>query len=267
MRLVGRLSNFLFLDSRNKHIICSSMTQVSPSAKPSSSSSSSPDCVRAFDSISLPSVKLNAHGNQGPNERFKEEEPIFYEARSTPAQDTDFVIAKVESPTKESDQPTSQSEIKAMSQVTTPLKDSNDEEFPIHVVRDQLLKLQITVGQLSALFLEHVPMDPIARDTKSTDQQQADEKRTLALRQSISSQAVLDITSSMSQLLSTLIATASLLSIDLRVAIVQKMELNGRKYPVELCKVSYGIVGTTWKCVGHGDSLNSNVLTITGQGW
>lgn len=96
-------------------------------------------------------------------------------------------------------------------------------DYPMHEIRSSIFQLSVLAGHLSALFLRLVPLDPIHDEGVPPS-------TILALSSS-------DIASGMTTLLSALLDTSGLLSIDLRLAILSKMELNRRKYPAELCRV------------------------------
>ena len=86
----------------------------------------------------------------------------------------------------------------------------------IPAVRNLIFQLSAVTGSLSSLFLRAAPPD-------------VDE---------IESMASAAIATAMAQLLNTLLELSCSLSINLHTACCKKIELNGRKYPVELCKVS-----------------------------
>jgi hypothetical protein len=88
----------------------------------------------------------------------------------------------------------------------------------VHEVRSLILKLSVLVGNLSSVFLRLVPLD--------------------SNHTSITTNMPMEIATAMGQVLSCLVETAQSLSIDLEHVILNKMELNEKKYPVELCQVS-----------------------------
>jgi hypothetical protein len=82
--------------------------------------------------------------------------------------------------------------------------------------RNHILQLSARVGQLASVVLRDMPLD---KDSTSHHQ------------------VSLEIRAVLMDLWNDLQATAQSLELDLQVVIVKKMELNRRKYPVELCKV------------------------------
>jgi len=104
--------------------------------------------------------------------------------------------------------------------------------FPVHEIRNKLLLLSELTGNLSRLFRKLVPMDdpPASADAPVAGTDVAS-----------SSSREPEIEIAMSKLLSGLVATACLCSVNLGSAIMRKMELNRRKYPVAICKVGGSI--------------------------
>jgi hypothetical protein len=100
------------------------------------------------------------------------------------------------------------------------------DHYPVNLIRNDIFHLSVLVGKLSACFLEKVPMD-------STNDIVSEETRRI-----ISS--CTELSTLTSQLLSGLETTASRLSLNLPTCIWKKMELNRKKYPVELCKGKAG---------------------------
>lgn len=84
----------------------------------------------------------------------------------------------------------------------------------IPAVRSLIFRLSAVTGSLSSLFLSSVPLD-------GTDQFTANAA----------------IAATMAHLLKALTELSCSLSINLHSACCKKIDLNGRKYPVELCKV------------------------------
>lgn len=91
--------------------------------------------------------------------------------------------------------------------------------YPVQEFRSQIFRLSACVGNLSTLFLEEVPLDSLNPNEPNAPVSSKSIQRTVT------------------ELLSRLIAAAEMLSLNLQTAIVKKMELNRRKYPVELCRV------------------------------
>jgi hypothetical protein len=90
----------------------------------------------------------------------------------------------------------------------------------VHETRSLILRLSVLVGNLCSLFLQSIPLDGVSVSTGA---------QTL--------QGTPGIQMKMAELLSGLMSTAASVSINLETAILKKMELNGKKYPVHLCKV------------------------------
>ena len=83
-----------------------------------------------------------------------------------------------------------------------------------YVIRNLVLRLTVVMGTLSSLFLTMMPSDDSDFFECNTQ-----------------------ITSNMTNLLRTLINLSSTLTINLYKACSKKIDLNCRKYPVDLCKV------------------------------
>lgn len=96
--------------------------------------------------------------------------------------------------------------------------------YPVEHVRSHIMQLSVLVGKLSAAFLEHVPMDPTNDDGGILEES----------RKSIPQCS--DLSQYASELIVCLEKTADELSLNVPTCISKKMELNRRKYPVELCK-------------------------------
>jgi hypothetical protein len=94
------------------------------------------------------------------------------------------------------------------------------ELLSVHETRSLILRLSVLVGNLCSLFLQSIPLDGASVSTGA---------QTL--------QSTPGIQMCMAELLSGLMSTAASVSINLETAILKKMELNGKKYPVHLCKV------------------------------
>jgi hypothetical protein len=90
----------------------------------------------------------------------------------------------------------------------------------IHETRSLILRISVLVGNLCALFLQSVPLDGGSVATGAQTLQNTP-----------------GIQICMAELLSGIMVTAASLSINIETAILKKMELNGKKYPVHLCKV------------------------------
>jgi hypothetical protein len=99
------------------------------------------------------------------------------------------------------------------------------ELLSVHETRSLILRLSVLVGNLCSLFLHSIPLDGVSLSNGAVAQ-------TL--------QGTPGIQICMAELLSGLMSTAASVSINLETAILKKMELNGKKYPVHLCKVRQG---------------------------
>ena len=111
---------------------------------------------------------------------------------------------------------------------------------PIPLVRSHILRLSALVGQLAAIVLQHLPLDggnptqhqggaPLADGCAARD----DPCGSLFS----SAEAKVTMAAAVSDVWLALAATSALLSLRLPRSILAKMELNRRKYPVELCRV------------------------------
>jgi len=106
------------------------------------------------------------------------------------------------------------------SSVSTGSEHDKTEKLPLNETRNLILHLSAIVGNICSLLLQSAPMD---YNDASLDVQFV---------------AAPEIKIYMNELLFGLIDTASSLSINLETAIWKKMELNRRKYPENLCKVT-----------------------------
>jgi dCTP diphosphatase len=99
---------------------------------------------------------------------------------------------------------------------------SEETLYPLHSVRSKILALSATVGRLCSLLLSDAPLDAPTALSEAPD--------------FVSS----EIKTCMGNVLVGLLQTAECLSLSLHTAILTKMELNRRKYPVHLCKGKAG---------------------------
>lgn len=121
-------------------------------------------------------------------------------------------------------------------------KDPNSESsppLPIPLIRTHILGLSALVGQLSSLVLQHFPLDQRPPTPACSDAAPA----AAALGTATTDNTFLEVSSpllhsTVSQIWSTLWATATLSSLHLPTCILQKMELNRLKYPAHLVRVS-----------------------------
>jgi len=95
-------------------------------------------------------------------------------------------------------------------------------QAPMKDIRNLIFQLCALTGSLSTLFWQKMPLDQHHEPNNS------------------STTAPEEAVTVMVQLLQQLMELSTALSIDLGKACLTKIELNNRKYPVELCKVSVG---------------------------
>ena len=100
--------------------------------------------------------------------------------------------------------------------------------IPLATTRTLLFQLIVLVGNLSSSFLQHMPLDGDTNYSSNHSQP--------IMRQ---------ILNHLQQL------TQTLSPLDLETIIYNKMELNARKYPVELCRVRMHSSGTELFCFSH----------------
>ena len=96
--------------------------------------------------------------------------------------------------------------------------------------RDTIFQLGSIVGQMCSIFL-NVPHDSI----ECTERPSLNDDP-FWLEESIGKD---EVATQLGKVFIQLFATASVCGIDLCTSILKKVELNGRKYPVELCKVCF----------------------------
>jgi len=95
--------------------------------------------------------------------------------------------------------------------------------LPPYNARSHVLQIGALTGQLCSTILTHAPLDNHSNHFWNSSGGGKD-----------------DIASSMGLLLVALLVTAKACCLDLKVCILKKIELNGRKYPVHLCKGKSG---------------------------
>jgi hypothetical protein len=92
-----------------------------------------------------------------------------------------------------------------------------------HQVRSQVLDLFASIGALCNACLNHLPLDQPYKESRSDD---------------VSFDSVPEnIDAAMKKVLFNLLEISTSLSVDLKHAILAKVDLNRRKYPVGVCKV------------------------------
>lgn len=131
--------------------------------------------------------------------------------------------------------------------------------------RSEILNLGVLVGNLCHAILQYAPLDPPRREdfmsSPATDVEEKETRDTTVTNETLllhfphendggengsgsfwseSCKEKEEIANSMGALFCALLQTAHSCSLDLRTCILKKMELNGRKYPVELCKGKSG---------------------------
>lgn len=100
-------------------------------------------------------------------------------------------------------------------------------QYAVPMVRSDILELSGLVGKLSVSFLEHVPWDPTGNhESETRDTKASCHHPELAI--------------TMRHVLSRLETIASRLSLNVVTCILKKMDLNRKKYPVDLCKGKAG---------------------------
>lgn len=99
-------------------------------------------------------------------------------------------------------------------------RDNDESSHTIAIARDEVFRLGSIVGKLCSSFL-NVPRD--SKDGKSFWETPSSQK--------------IEVANHMGRVFLALMSVATVFGIDLRTSILKKIELNGRKYPVELCKV------------------------------
>lgn len=104
-------------------------------------------------------------------------------------------------------------------------KKVDDERLPSALTssRSEILNLGSLVGNLFQSMLVHAPLDGTDSSFWEIDSEGKDA-----------------ISSAMARVLLSLLVISNLSKLDLRLCVLKKMELNGRKYPVELCKGKRG---------------------------
>lgn len=137
-------------------------------------------------------------------------------------------------------------------QINTQKKKNNDNGQPCHATapstmadaRDKIFELSTDVGQMCTLFLS-VPHDPIeCKERPSLDDhpfwlEDSPEKE--------------EVANQLGKVFLQLFATADICGIDLCTSVLKKVELNGLKYPVELCKV---------RCIYNKKCAHNNVPSV-----
>jgi len=126
-------------------------------------------------------------------------------------------------------------DVVADSSSSTPIDSSY---YPVHDVRDAVLMLSELAGNLSRLFRKMVPLDdPTTSSSASTTTAGGTTIQSNSMTTFSAADQNLQLRTAASKLLSGLVDTSTLLRIDLKLAVLRKMELNRLKYPKELCKV------------------------------
>jgi hypothetical protein len=109
--------------------------------------------------------------------------------------------------------------------------------FPLYETRSLILRLTVLVGNLCFLVLQTIPLDPAMGVVARTTTIKAEDGRRATTSKSIGHAANSEVRKALSQILACLLDVSASASINLETAILKKMELNRRKYPVDLCKV------------------------------
>ena len=103
--------------------------------------------------------------------------------------------------------------------------------------RDHVLRLGEIVGRLCSLFLTHAPLDP---KREPLDNVPALDKKEEDCFWTTDSDARQDIVNGMAELFAAIILAAETCEMELGDCILRKMELNNKKYPVDLVKGKSG---------------------------
>lgn len=103
--------------------------------------------------------------------------------------------------------------------------------------RDHVLRLGVVVGKLCSSFLTHAPLDP---KREPLDNMPASEKDNATSFWTTESEGREEIVSGMGKLLAAIILAAETCQMELGSCILKKMQLNNKKYPVELVKGKSG---------------------------
>ena len=108
------------------------------------------------------------------------------------------------------------------------LQDNNHYKTP--QARSQILHLSFSIGLLCSKILQYAPMDPNGKTSQT-------EVSEFWLQPSSSRD---EIHQAIANIFQSILAFAHVADINLESAILKKMELNARKYPVELCRGKSG---------------------------
>ncbi len=108
----------------------------------------------------------------------------------------------------------------AASKLSSPAQCRDNDAPTIAIARDEVFRLGSVVGQMCSSFLT------VPRDSEEGK----------AFWGALPSQKN-EVANHMGRVFLALLSVATVCGIDLRTSILKKIELNGRKYPVELCKV------------------------------
>lgn len=122
------------------------------------------------------------------------------------------------------------------------ISENNSDMHSIHHPRTLIFELSSVVGQLSALFLQTMPLDPPVTGAEgklnncSSENGQAEQSSFSCRGNQVGS----DVATCMSRVLLVLVELSHSLSVNLGHSIQKKMMLNKKKYPEELCKGKSG---------------------------
>lgn len=126
------------------------------------------------------------------------------------------------------------------------LANVNLQMLPKHAqsTRSQILNLSVVVGKLSGLFMSHPPVER----SQSHEVQRNVQGCTTDSPSSFVAHPLIE--SAMGDTLWALCQTGSSCNLDLRCCVLKKVQLNARKYPVDLCKGKAGKYTTYSKETG-----------------
>jgi hypothetical protein len=185
---------------------------ISPSGKSNHSTGSSPNCIRSFADESLLLASLHDVDSVAMNQQIWPNAP-------SPSTSLNGRDRSAESLILETAQSPSNETVEASADCTASISLSS--------ARNSIFSLSIRMGQLSAQFLQD-------RNWKDPT--------------SIPEEVLATIATEMGHMIMILMELSGGLSIDLHVACIKKIQLNERKYPVELCKVSTALSDGFFDC-------------------
>ncbi|KAL7471989.1 hypothetical protein ACHAXS_012311 [Conticribra weissflogii] len=131
----------------------------------------------------------------------------------------------------------------AASKLSSPAQCRDNDAPTIAIARDEVFRLGSVVGKMCSSFLT------VPRDSEEGK----------AFWGALSSQKN-EVANHMGRVFLALLSVATVCGIDLRTSILKKIELNGRKYPVELCKGQSTIDTPTNSSFGDSEESNDDCI-------